>query len=71
MRYLSLMALCGAMLASTAYADNDAYWIDRSGKMIKTSKNLCVRTSKWTEKKADPACMEAAKKSSTPVASSK
>lgn len=57
---LSALALA---LAAPAQAGNDAYWTDKDGKIITSQKTgLCIRTTRWTESKADPACLEKLKK---------
>ncbi|HEX7053052.1 MAG TPA: hypothetical protein VF211_03845 [Burkholderiales bacterium] len=61
---MPVLALLALALSVPAYADG--YWVDRSGKILKTAKaGFCIRTGKWDAKKADRACMEAAKKGSS------
>jgi len=57
---LSALALA---LAAPAQAGNDAYWTNKDGQIITSQKTgLCIRTTRWTESKADAACREKAKK---------
>lgn len=58
MRYI--LALCALTFVLPAYADG--YWTDKNGKILKTGKGLCLRAGKWSEKKADPACLDAMRK---------
>jgi hypothetical protein len=56
---LSALALS---LAAPAHA-NDAYWTNKDGKIVTSAKTgLCIRTVRWSESKADRACLEKAKK---------
>jgi hypothetical protein len=54
------------MLSASAFAGGeDGYIVDKSGKIVKSSKGYCVRTRSWSEQKADAACLATTKKSST------
>jgi hypothetical protein len=56
-----LLAL-GLALALPAQA-NDAYWTNKDGKIITSARTgLCIRTVRWSESKADRACLDKAKK---------
>lgn len=62
---IALSALTLA-LAAPAQAGNDAYWTNKDGQIITSQKTgLCIRTTRWTESKADAACKEKAKKEMT------
>jgi hypothetical protein len=64
MKPLQAAALCAFALALAAPAHgNDAYWTNKDGKIITSEKTgLCIRTTRWTESKADPQCLEKFKK---------
>jgi hypothetical protein len=52
----------GFALALPAQA-NDAYWTSKDGKIITSARTgMCIRTVRWSESKADRACLDKAKK---------
>ena len=57
-----LLATVALPLALPVQA-NDAYWKNKDGKILTSAKTgMCIRTVRWTEQKADRACLEKAKK---------
>lgn len=64
MRSLLALSICAFGFALPAYADgNGAYLVTKDGTAVKTLKgNLCLRTTRWSEKNADPKCVDAMKK---------
>lgn len=69
MRFTPVLALFALSLALPALPANagdgtGAYLMSRGG-IVKTSKGVCLRTSRWTEQNADRQCKEALKKLST------
>lgn len=58
----ALLAAVVLPLALPAQA-NDAYWKDKDGKILTSAKTgMCIRTTRWTESKADATCRETARK---------
>lgn len=58
-----LAALALALAAPALAGGNDAYWTNKDGKIITSQKTgLCIRTTRWSESKADAACKEKLKK---------
>jgi hypothetical protein len=58
----AVLAAVAMPLAQAAHA-NDAYWTNKDGKIITSAKTgMCIRTQRWSESKADRACLEKAKK---------
>lgn len=65
MRSMTVLALLALAFAAPVRAEGTgAYLVTKSG-IVKTSKGLCLRTSRWTEQNADPACKDALRKFST------
>ena len=63
MRSLIALSICALGFALPAYADgNGAYLVAKDGTIVKTSKGLCLRTTRWSEKNADPKCLDAMRK---------
>jgi len=64
----SLHALAFSALALTfalpaMAGGNDAYWVDKDGKILKSANTgLCIRSVRWSEKKADAACLDKVRK---------
>lgn len=57
-----LAALALALAAPALAGGNDAYWTNKDGKIITSQKTgLCIKTTRWTESKADAACRAKAK----------
>ncbi len=67
MRSLHALGLCALVFAAAAQAgDKDGYLVDKDGNIIKMlNTGVCVRTSRWTEPKADAECLARWKKTQT------
>lgn len=67
MRFVHALGLCALVFAAAAQAgDKDGYLVDTHGNIIKMANTgVCVRTSRWTEQKADPDCLARWKKTQT------
>ena len=65
MRFMPVLALCALALALPARAEGTGGYIVTKTGIVKTSKGLCVRNSRWTDQSADAACKEALRKFST------
>lgn len=66
MRFTPVLALCALTLALPAYAEGTgAYLVTKDGAIVKTSKGLCLRTTRWSEQNADRGCRDAMHKLST------
>lgn len=63
MKAIHAVALSALALSLAAPAQaNDAYWTNKDGKIITSQKTgLCIKTTRWTESKADAACRAKAK----------
>jgi hypothetical protein len=64
MRFVHALGLCALVFAATAQAgDTNGYLVDTRGNIIKSSNTgLCVRSTRWSEQKADADCLARAKK---------
>ena len=59
---LALSAFALAFAAPAQAGENDAYWTSKDGKIITSAKTgMCIRTTRWSESKADAACREKAR----------
>ncbi|HET7198773.1 MAG TPA: hypothetical protein VFI86_08910 [Burkholderiales bacterium] len=67
MRSMTVLALCALACAFTlpARAEGTGAYLVSKGGIVKTGKGLCMRTSRWTEQNADPACKDALRQFST------
>jgi hypothetical protein len=68
MRSLHAFGLCAIALAfalPAQAANNDGYWVDKDGKILKSANTgLCFRSARWTEKSADRECFDKFKQAS-------
>jgi hypothetical protein len=66
MRFTPVLALFALMLAVPAHAEGTgAYLVTKDGAIVKTSKGMCLRTTRWTDANADRGCKDAKQKLST------
>ena len=64
MRFVQALGLCALLFAAAAQAgDKDGYLVDTRGNIIKSGNTgMCIRSTRWTEQKADADCLAALKK---------